>query len=293
MQQGGSSSVVSVVMKVLKDVWRQSGRYGLNRLYCLAVLTVIHFGFDLYLGKQAHLMMSFLMWASVYLLLRDSHASVMPSQSGRFSTFVGYILLTVVLVVSIVRLGDKVVGFFPFFAFLSWFLIFIGLGNYQKYLKEFSILLVFGLPQLMPDTAFGLSGLTAQISAYLLWRMGYAVSVDGLFILIPNGGVEVVPACSGVNLITHMLMVAVIFLNVLPARRAHFFFLPLIAILLSILMNSIRVALLASLSPVEFHRAFQYWHSTSGASLFVLFTLVLYGLIYGCFFRPQIRAQKS
>jgi cyanoexosortase A len=281
-------------MKFLRDAWQQGEHYRFRlSLGCLAVLTVIHFVLDLYLGKPSHLMMSILMWAAVYSLLREQHSPIIQSRPSRLPMILGYALLVAVLIVSTARLGDKVVGFFPLFAFLSWFLIFIDLANYRQYFREFGILLVFGLPKLIPDSAFGLSALTAQTSAYLLWRVGYPVSVEGLSILMPNGGVDVVPACSGMNLITHMLTVAVIFLSIFPARRSHFLCLPLIAVLLSFLMNSIRVTILALLSSGTTRHAFQYWHSANGASVFVLLTIVLYGCIYWYFFNPSASASQE
>jgi cyanoexosortase A len=261
--------------------------------YCLAVLAVVHCSLDLYLGKQAHLMMSLLLWAAIGLLLWDQRRLFQERQNpDHVSSFLGYALLAALLVISVVRPSEKLIGFFPLVAFLGWFLLFIGRSQYRLYFKEFSILLAFGLPKLIPDSAFGMASLTAKFSAYVLWRLGYPVFLKGSYIAIPNGGVEVVPACSGISLITHMLSMAVIFLCVFPVRRSQRPLLAFIAIVLGFIMNSMRVAILALLSTPQSYSSFQYWHSANGASVFVFLTLMLYSLMYFWFFKPAHQKQS-
>ncbi len=246
---------------------------------CLSVMSCVHFLLGLYLGKQAFLMMSLLLWASIMILLWDRRQHFKINQN-KASRFLGYVLVAAVLIISMMHPGEKMLGFFPLAAYLGWFLIFIGAAQSKFYLKEFCILAIFGIPKLVPDTAFGLAPLTAKFAAYALWYLGYPVSTNGIYIQVPKGGVEVVPACSGINLILHMLSISVIFLCVFPTRRSHRIPFAMLSILLGFLMNGVRVAMLAALSPPQFSAQFHYWHSASGASLFVLLTLVIYGVLY-------------
>jgi cyanoexosortase A len=256
-------------------------------LFCLGLLASIHLALDLYLGKQSHFLMSLLVWSSVFSLLWDRGPQFSPSYS-KASTFVGFTILSALLVASIAHAGEKIIGFFPIVAFSSWALIFVSSAQLGSYLKEFSILSVFGLPKLVPETAFGLAPLTAKFSAFILhYVVSYPVKlVDDIHIQVPRGGVEVVPACSGISLILHMLSVSVIFLCVFPAQRRHFILLPLIAATLGFVLNGVRVAVLASLSMPEWSTRFKYWHSADGASIFVLIALLLYGGLWFCFFKP-------
>jgi cyanoexosortase A len=269
-----------------KGVDKKDADFGVS-LVCLSILVVIHFSLGVYLGKQAYLMMSLLLWGSLYLLLWDRRPSFKKNQD-KISRFLGYLFVTALLTLSVVHPGEKELGFFPLSAFLGWFLIFIGTSQAKFYLKEFCILAVFGIPKLIPDTALGLAPITAKFSAYTLWYLGYPVSLlNDIYIQIPNGGVEVVPSCSGINLIFHMLSIAVIFLCVFPARRIHIVFFVIFAIFLGFFMNVIRVAMLAALSTPQFTKQFHYWHSASGASLFVLLTLIIYGILYFSFLKPS------
>jgi cyanoexosortase A len=264
--------------QVLRGIDKKDADFGAS-LICLSILVFIHFSLGVYLGKQAYLMMSFLLWGSLYLLLWDRRPFFKKNQD-KVSIFLGYLAITALLILSIIHPGEKNLGFFPLAAFSGWFLIFIGISQAKLYLKEFCILAVFGIPKLIPDTAFGLAPVTAKFSAYTLWYLGYPVSLDGIYIQVPNGGVEVISACSGINLMVHMLSISVIFLCVFPTQKIFSGFFIVFAIILGFLMNVIRVALLAALSTPQSSAQFHYWHSTSGASLFVLLTLIIYGVFY-------------
>ncbi len=256
-------------------------------LFCLGLLASIHLALDLYLGKQSHFFMSLLVWSSVFSLLWDKRFQFSPS-SSKVSTFLGFTILSALLVASVTHPGEKVIGFFPIVAFSSWVLIFVIPAQSRAYLKEFSILSVFGLPKLVPETAFGLAPLTAKFSAFVLhYVVSYPVKlVNDIHIQVPNGGVEVVPACSGISLILHMLSISVIFLCLFPTQKRHFILLPLIAATLGFVLNGVRVAVLAALSKPEWSDQFDYWHSANGASIFVLVAVALYGCIWFCFFKP-------
>jgi cyanoexosortase A len=262
-----------------KGVDRKDADFGVS-LICLSILVLIHFSMGIYLGKQAYLMMSLLLWGSLYLLIWDRRHSFKKNQD-KLSRFLGYLVVSVLLALSVIHPGEKELGFFPLAAFLGWFLVFIGASQAKSYLKELCILTVFGIPKLIPDTALGLAPLTAKFSTYTLWYLGHPVSLlNNIYIQIPNGGVEVVPACSGINLIAHMLSISVIFLCVFPTERARTIFFVIFAVFLGFFMNVIRVAMLAALSTPQFATQFHYWHSASGASLFVLLTLIIYGILY-------------
>lgn len=256
-------------------------------LLCLGALALIHFSIDFYLDKQSHMMMSLLVWSAIALLLWDRQEQLDP-RTPRALSCLGFALLSTVLILSISRPSEKIVGFYPLAAFLGWFLIFINFSQIRLCFKEFAILLGFGLPKLVPETAFGIASLTAKFSAFILhYFVSYPVNlIHGTQIQIPNGSIEVVPACSGISLIIHMLSISVIFLCLFPVQKRHFLLLPLLAVAIGFTLNGVRVAVLAALSAPEHFASFHYWHGTGGASMFVLAALVLYSAIWFYFFRP-------
>ncbi|NJM76668.1 MAG: cyanoexosortase A [Acaryochloridaceae cyanobacterium RU_4_10] len=279
-------------MQFLRALFTDNDRQNFRiSFFCLLILACIHASLDIYLGKQAHLIVSIPLWSSIFLLLWDNKQDFKQTQE-KISFLAGCLLLAALLVITVARPGEKLIGFFPLFAFLGWFLVFAGFSQFKTHLKELAILVAFGLPKLVSESAFGLAPLTANFSANILWHLGQSVSLQGVQINVPNGSVEVVPSCSGANLITHMLSVSVMVMCVLPKpQNAHRITLPLIAILLGFVMNGLRVALLALFSPPQYASLFHYWHGPNGASTIVLLTLLIYSLI--CFWLLKPLEQNS
>ena len=149
-----------------------------------------------------------------------------------------------------------------------------GLGQYWQPLF---VLLFLGIPRVLLHFLPDISPLTAKFSALLVWYIGVPTSLEGPFITVPNGRVEVVESCSGLNLITYMLALTAVFLVLFPTQRIHKFVAPIVAVVLGFVVNAVRVALLAVLSPEASRPAFEYWHDQGGALIFVMIAVVLFG----------------
>ena len=175
-----------------------------------------------------------------------------------------------------------ILGFYPFVGSLGLALIASGLQHLTQYKKELFGFLCLGLPKLIlifPAT-FDISPVTAAFSTLLMWYSGFPVERQGTkIILAPNGAVNVVPACSGLNLMLYMFGVAVVFLMLFPTARRNTILFPILAIALGFFLNAIRVSLLTFLSASTNQAAFDYWHSEEGALFFVLLSVGLFGLL--------------
>ncbi len=258
----------------------------------LIALAIFHLLLDLSLGKTAHMFMSLLIWAAIGLLSFEKLETLIDPRT-KWSRWLGIVVLSSLIAVSIFRPGERLIGFFPLVAFLGWILCISGVSKLPSLAKELAILSIFGAPKLIPNTALPLESITAHFATYLLWYFGHSVHLSGKIISVPNGSVEVVPSCSGLDLMTHMLSVSVIFLAIFSVRRSQMLVLPLLAILVGFVVNGLRVALLALLSPPQFSEAFKYWHSSSGASLFVIAAIAVYGLLCYAMLRWPTRPKYS
>ncbi|NEO89919.1 MAG: cyanoexosortase A, partial [Moorea sp. SIO3G5] len=52
---------------------------------------------------------------------------------------------------------------------------------------------------------------------------------------------------------------------------------PIVAATLGFIVNGIRIAILAHLAAPSSQAAFEYWHSQSGALIFVMISVILFG----------------
>lgn len=152
------------------------------------------------------------------------------------------------------------------------------LGQYQI---ELLTLFCLGLPKLLLKFIPDISPFTAQFSTYLLWYSGFSVQLTNDLIQLPDGAVKVVPACSGLNLMTYMFAITMIFLLMFPLPTSAKIVAPVVAVTLGFMINGIRVALLALLSTQNDPALFDYWHSNDGALVFVVVTVLLFGLFCG------------
>ncbi len=79
---------------------------------------------------------------------------------------------------------------------------------------------------------FDVSQLTARFSASILWLLGFSVTRQDVWIILPTGSVEVYNGCSGVLTILQLLGLSWIVLTLMPTDWRAKVYLPLASILL-------------------------------------------------------------
>jgi cyanoexosortase A len=238
--------------------------------------------------SYSHLALSITFMAAAFSTLSDKREQLRLN-SDLVSILVGIVLLGALLAKSIGTPGEKFVGFFPLFSLIGVGVLASGLRGLGQYRQELIVFFFLGLPRLalavIPNL---LAPVTASFSTFLLWYAGVQVALENKNIIrIPNGGVEVVPSCSGLNLILYMLGVAVLFLVLFPTSKSQKVLLPMAAMALGFVVNAMRVALLAMLSTDPDKGAFEYWHSQGGALIFVCIAVLLFGSLCLAFLKPS------
>ena len=167
-----------------------------------------------------------------------------------------------------------------------------GIQHIGQYKRELLGLLCLGIPKLISPQTVNIAPVTAAFSTLLMWYSGFPVQRTGVQITLPpSGGVNVIPECSGLNLMLYMFGVAVVFLMLFPTHRRNNILFPILAMALGFVLNAIRIALLTFLSAAANPSAFNYWHSDEGALFFVLLSVGLFGLL--CWVLLGLRPQKT
>lgn len=205
--------------------------------------------------------------------------------SGFFASFFGATLLTLLLVKSLYLTGSYFPSLFPLFSAFGLALIASGFKGLNQYWQELLLLLLLAAPNLLASwlNDFHPSLLTAKVASYFLWYSGFDVTRQGTSIYLPTGAVEVHAGCSGLQTIFYMLSIALLSLYIFPTKKYQKFLVPLVAILLGFLVNSMRVSLMAIMIAFGNQQAFIYWHegegsfvfSAIGSFLFVMFWVFL------------------
>ncbi|WP_299408428.1 cyanoexosortase A [Acaryochloris sp. IP29b_bin.148] len=241
------------------------------------VLFAIYCTVTLRADKFAHLAMSLVFLCAALSNLWDNRLSLKLGTNA-LSIAIGSGLVGAVLYQSWQPPTGLYLGFAPFIVALGMMGLASGVQALGQYQVELVTLFCLGVPKLLLKILPDISPLTAQFSTYLLWYSGFSVQLTDNVIRLPDGAVRVVPSCSGLNLITYMLAITAIFLLMFPLPITAKIWAPFVAVMLGFFINGIRVALLALLSTKNNPALFDYWHSNEGALLFVMLTVVLFGL---------------
>ncbi|NJN23356.1 MAG: cyanoexosortase A [Acaryochloridaceae cyanobacterium RL_2_7] len=201
--------------------------------------------------------------------------------SDPISLVCGTLILLGVMGIAIATPRGIVLGFYPIVGALGLALMASGFRHIGQYRNELFGLLCLGLPKLISLQTFDLSPLTASFATTLMWYAGFPVQRDGIRITLPpNNELNVVPECSGLNLMLYMFGVSVVFLMLFPtSKRRNLILFPALAVGLGFFLNAIRIALLTFVNTSTNRSAFDYWHGEEGALFFVLLSVGVFGLL--------------
>jgi cyanoexosortase A len=281
-------------------------KYGLVALS--AALVAIYLTLVWHSGDSAHLGMSVLFGLAAGTLLWEKR------QSLRFGTNFGSIMIGVLLFgaiawgLAVTDLGnapqnrdvvsieqqhrDLVLRLMPLFSALGVCLFASGF-KLKQYRQELTILFFLGVPSAIAYFLPDISPITAKFSALLLWYSGFDVTISGVYVSLPTGGVEVYSGCSGIESVTYLLGISIVCLFSLPVKGKKRYFIPVIAVFIGYFVNLIRVALMVILAAAQNKAAFTFWHTGEGSLVFGMTSIFLFGLFYFFVMRQEAANRQS
>ncbi|MCP6760481.1 MAG: cyanoexosortase A [Fischerella sp. CENA71] len=229
-------------------------------------------------GNSNLLSTSLLFWAAISFIVWEKRDNL-SLESGIIPSFLGFSLIWIALFksASMTSFG----GFLyvlPVIFGLGLALIASGFKGLNQYTGELITLFSLSLSKLSPESIiYPLTLLTAKLSAFILWYTGFEVTLSGINVYLPNGSVEVLSGCSGLELISQMLGFAILFLLVFPQNWQQKILVPVVAATVGFIVNAGRVALMAFIVTKDNIDAFDYWHSGNGSLLFSIISVMIFG----------------
>ena len=230
-------------------------------------------------GDTAHLVMSMVYWLVVGSLLW-SKRDRLKLKSEVIPGFLGVLLIGLVLWQSSQLTDGHFLRLIPFISAVGLALLASGFQGFKQYAQEMIILFFLGVPSVLASFIADISPVTAGFSAFLLFYFGFDAQLHGVNIILPTGSVKVYAGCSGIEAMTYLLGISVIFLVMFPTKRSHIFSVPIVAIILGFLVNSFRVALMAILVAYNKPEAFHYWHEGDGSLVFGMISILIFSFFY-------------
>lgn len=147
------------------------------------------------------------------------------------------------------------------------------------------------LMRLLPEQP--ISVLTASLAGLLLNSLGIPVVVDQRSVLMgPGGGVQVLAACNGLDMIALVFCTAIIFLLAFPIRSNLSRLIVLgVAPLLGLLSNTIRIAILTLVAGSGNGKGsfwFDFFHQDTGSLIFSGVAVFVFGMCYLRLLEPEL-----
>jgi cyanoexosortase A len=226
-----------------------------------------------------------IVWGCALLVL-DGEPLPRRLQPTLLGCVVGTVLIVAVLWRSPMLVsGDKIRYLLPLITGLGLALLarpWRQLHHFGRVLIIFTLLPLIRLMMQVPVA--DLSRTTAWLSGMLLMLCGFPVQRLGQSLYIPGGGVAVAGTCSGSEIMVQLLAVSIIFMVAFPMRyRGQNLTMIIMAPLLALLVNGIRIALLALITASSYPGKtwwFDFFHHDWGSQLFSGTAMVVFVVIY-------------
>ncbi len=248
-------------------------------------------------GNSDRQITAMLFWAVAAYLIWERQDRL-KFDTGLVASLVGTLLLSLLLLKCTGYCEESFLIVYPFFASIALALIASGWQGLRAYWREILLLFFAGIPEVLLAKLTDPSPITAQFASSILWFSGLPIVRKGIFLELPGGSVQVYSGCSGVVAMTQLLGMSVLFLMLLPLPWKWYqkAILPVAAVGIGFIVNSLRVSLMAILVSQKQMAAFNYWHDGSGSLVFsVMGTLLLVLLVWILIqlFTPESPAQEE
>ena len=170
---------------------------------------------------------------------------------------------------------------------LSLFIFGIGLALIASGRKHLGLykneIFVLGILALYPlyhriFIALNWTVLTAKASTLALNLVNITATQQENRVILPTGRVEVYGSCAGVDLVILLIMVVTLLILQFPINKRQKFYGYATAIAIAFIINSLRVAFLATLIAQHDRVAFDYWHGDDGGWIFSLLAIAIWGI---------------
>lgn len=244
-----------------------------------AVLVSVHLVLVERHGNTSFFTLSLVFWAAVASSVWQSRPGL-SFRSRLWPRLLGLVLMVAILIWSLKAPTVTFLEVYPFLAALGLGLLASGVQGLKQYRPALVILFFWGVPKAILSPLVDFSQLTTNMSSMILWYTGHDFVTEGTIIRLPGGAVNVLKSCSGVNGVFYMLGLSVLALTLYPLQGRKRWFIPLIAMLTSFIVNSFRVVILARLADAQNHAGVEYWHEGNGSLIFLMIPVLLFGGFY-------------
>ena len=236
-----------------------------------------------------------LIWGGAVICMEDLIEKVHPQPNPAIAILASIILLFVLLRTSLILHADGVLFLLAPLAAVALVLLIEKPQSIFKFRDSLLCMLLFPanalLNRVIPE--YPMSLLTARLSAFWLSILGLDPLVSGREVLLEGGGVTVLGACNGLDMISQVMCISFIFLLAFRLRSlTSRFLIILLAPLVGLFSNTLRIALLTIFSANGSGKGYGFWfdffHKDTGSLIFSGLAVFIFGTIYMRFLEHEL-----
>lgn len=230
---------------------------------------------------------SMLIWGGALICMEDLIENLHPRPIPLVAFLSSILLIFVLFRTSLILHADGILFILAPIAALALILLIERPRFIGRFRDSLLCMLLFPanalLIRLIPEVPMSL--LTAKLSAFWLSILGLDPMVNGREVLLKGGGVTVLGACNGLDMISQVTCVAMIFLLAFRLRSlASRIIIFLVAPLIGLISNTLRIALLTIFSANGSGHGYGFWfdffHKDTGSLIFSGLAVFVFGTIY-------------
>jgi cyanoexosortase A len=240
-----------------------------------------------------------LVWGGSVICMEDQIDTLRP-RPNLLSLLLGTIILIIVLArTATVLHWEGILFALPPIAGLGLAMLCLPISKVLKFRDSLLTLLLIPsfalLMRILPEEPISL--LTAKFAGIWLQIIGFEVIVRGRSVVIPGGGVQVLAACNGIDMMSQIMCVSIVFLLAFPIRSMlSRLFLLLVAPIIGLLSNSFRIAVLTiatSYGSGKGSPVFKFFHEDAGSLVFSGIAVFIFGWLYLTLLERELLAIES
>lgn len=249
--------------------------------------------------NEAASILAVLIWGGALICMEELIEQLHPKPNTIAAIFASMILLFVLMRTSLILNSDGVIFILPLFAAIALLLLIEKPQFIFRFRDSLLCMLLFPanalLNRIIPEVPMSL--LTAKLAAFWLSILGLDPMVNGREVFLKGGGVHVLGACNGLDMIAQVICISVIFLLAFRLRSiSSRFIILIVAPLIGLISNTIRIALLTIFSANGSGHGYGFWfdffHKDTGSLIFSGLAVFIFGTIYMRFLEHELGPQS-
>lgn len=288
----------SSVQNILKSLWDRyvppltSRNAWLFIASTIAIQNIVVFHTS---QNESMTVFAILIWGGALICMEDLIEDLYPSPNPIIASFAATTLLFVLFRTSFILHSDGVLFLLPPLAALALLFLVEKPQHILKFRDSLLCMLLFPanalLNRVIPEVPMSL--LTAKLAAFWLSILGLDPIVNGREVLLKGGGVTVLGACNGLDMISQVICISIIFLLAfrLNSSLSRISIL-MLAPLTGLFSNTIRIALLTIFSANGSGHGYGFWfdffHKETGSLIFSGLAVFIFGSIYMRFLEHEL-----